>query len=208
MKPRLPRLLAIAGPLDGAGFALTAAETWIGRDATNEICLADLRASRRHCVLTRAGDEIRLRDNDSSNGTLVNDKPVRECVLQPHDRVQIGHTLFLYLLEAEETPTRPSIPFALEESAARRRATITLRQDEAVYLHPEKVSALPASERLTRDLNALLNLSTAISKIRELRALQHQLLELALAVIPRAIRRVAARPRTVRASRPHRVARP
>src|SRR5262245_49357193 len=98
-----PRFVVMAGPQVGATFALSGEKVSIGRDPANQICLNDPLVSRRHCVITKDNEQFLLRDLDSSNGTLVNDRPVHECPLAEGDRVKAGDTLFLFLLNKPET---------------------------------------------------------------------------------------------------------
>ena len=179
-----PRLLAISGPLEGASFALTEAEISIGRDLTNQICLSEPAVSRRHSLIIREADQFLLRDLDSSNGTLVNGVPVRERQLAPGQQITIGNSLFLFLLDEEESAALPA-HVHLDDGHLVTRTTLTLRRDEALYLQPERVrNALPESARLARDLNALLEVSAAINSLRSSAALQNRLLELILEIVP------------------------
>ena len=45
----------------------------IGRDKTNQIVVADPKASRFHAVITFENDNVYIKDTESSNGTFVND---------------------------------------------------------------------------------------------------------------------------------------
>ena len=67
------KLIAIDGPVKGTTFPLVTDEVWIGRDTVNHIQLSDPMVSRRHCRISLEGDSLKLRDENSSNGTLVND---------------------------------------------------------------------------------------------------------------------------------------
>lgn len=64
----------------------------IGRDASNQIVLPDLLVSRVHATVMLEHNELRVVDNGSSNGTLVNGARVTQAVLKPGDIVQIGNT--------------------------------------------------------------------------------------------------------------------
>jgi len=179
-----PKLLAVAGPLEGATFALTATEVWIGRDPMNHLCLSDPLVSRRHCVVAQKGEQFWLRDPGSSNDTLVNDVPVREKLLADGDRIKIGDSLFLFVWR-EDDPTSSPAQVQLDDDSVVTRTTVTLSRAEAFYLQPEKVlAALPASARVARDLNALLKISGVINQIRRLPELQQRLLELSFEVVP------------------------
>lgn len=64
----------------------------IGRATDVELVLADPLASRRHARLSSRGGRLVLADLGSTNGTRVNGEPVREAVVGPGDRIEIGAT--------------------------------------------------------------------------------------------------------------------
>ncbi|MFH1475541.1 MAG: FhaA domain-containing protein [Chloroflexota bacterium] len=64
----------------------------IGRATDVELVLADPMASRRHARLSSRGGRLVLADLGSTNGTRVNGEPVREAVVGPGDRIEIGAT--------------------------------------------------------------------------------------------------------------------
>jgi hypothetical protein len=66
---------AQTGLAPGDEFAV-AGEMTIGRDPENGIMLADPSVSGRHASLVRERDGFRLADLGSTNGTLVNGRPV------------------------------------------------------------------------------------------------------------------------------------
>jgi hypothetical protein len=57
----------------------------VGRSLDNDIILDDRRVSRRHAQLRRRYGQYVVYDLDSSGGTTVNGKPIREAVLEPGD---------------------------------------------------------------------------------------------------------------------------
>ncbi|HKQ79048.1 MAG TPA: sigma 54-interacting transcriptional regulator [Blastocatellia bacterium] len=178
-----PKLIALDGTLKGSSIPLFADEVWIGRDRGNHIQLSDPMVSRRHCRIRLEGDSLKLRDESSSNGTLVNDVPVRERDLSDGDLIKIGDSHFLVIL-SEDNPGQSGPKAQLDDSRIVTKTTIMITPDEAVYLRPDKVASLPASDRMARDLNSLLRISRAIIQIRELAGLQRQVMELIFEVIP------------------------
>ena len=175
------RLAAIAGPLKGTNFILSEEEISIGRDPSNQVCVADVSLSRRHCEIKNEGGQFEISDLNSLNGVFINGVPVIKRILEHGDQIKLGDSLFLFLLDEGE-PAPISSPVYLNESRLVKEATIQLRMEDALYLQSEK--ALPASERMARDLGALLKISTAINSIRGLEPLQRRLLELIFEVTP------------------------
>lgn len=89
----------------------------IGRQAGCDIVLDDHKASRRHAVLHVAGSVVEVEDLGSSNGTLLNGKPVTRRMLRDGDEVRIGATVLRYVEHMaapapRAAPTAPAAPAA------------------------------------------------------------------------------------------------
>ncbi len=81
-------------------FPLTNERVTIGRSIHTHIRLMDKLVSREHCEIVRMGERYILRDLGSSNGTIVNGKAVSEKVLEWGDKLQVGETVLVFLVEA------------------------------------------------------------------------------------------------------------
>jgi hypothetical protein len=79
--------------LDGKEVPIDRDTMVIGRLQGSEVEIEDPGASRRHAEIRKDGTEFVLVDLGSTNGTLVNDSPVSEQVLQDGDRITIGRTI-------------------------------------------------------------------------------------------------------------------
>ena len=67
----------------------------IGRAPDCDVVIQDLKASRRHCQLTRKTEGFLLEDLGSRNGTLVNGAKITQPILlKANQTVQIGDTMF------------------------------------------------------------------------------------------------------------------
>ena len=165
-----PRLVAIAGKLQGTVLSITDSPAVIGRDSGATICLLDPSVSRKHSQIERNGEEFLLTDLDSLNGTFVNDVPVKRRNLEHGDRVRIGDSQFLFLRHEGDINVKSSeVQFA--DSRVGGSSTIQFRLHDTIYL-------------MARDLAALMKVSTTINAIRGLRELQKKLLELVFEVVP------------------------
>ncbi|MGI6553290.1 MAG: FHA domain-containing protein [Bacillota bacterium] len=67
----------------------------IGRQPGVEISLTDPRVSRQHAWLEVIGEQILVTDLDSTNGTLVNEEPVKTKLVGPGARLEVGDTVLL-----------------------------------------------------------------------------------------------------------------
>jgi uncharacterized protein YraI len=93
--PSQLQLVVHAGPLAGKGFPITGDTLTFGRGSDNDIVLDDTQVSRNHARLIRQDDEVIIEDLGSTNGTLVNGKPIAgQHLLQPADIISIGSSVF------------------------------------------------------------------------------------------------------------------
>ncbi len=170
------KLVGIAGPQKGAVFTLAAGEFSVGRETSNKLSLPDAALSRRHCLIRGEAGQFKINDLDSRNGTFVNGVPVKERLLEHGDRINIGHSVFFFLLHEDEVAPRPTV-VQFAEGVSLTTSTITLPLQDPFSLQPKNaLAALPPTERTVRDLQALLKISAALSSARSLEALERRLL--------------------------------
>jgi ABC transport system ATP-binding/permease protein len=86
------RLASPQGPVvDTQVVQLGSGRLTIGRDASNDLVLADPNVSRFHAEVARLSDgRVAIRDLASRNGTRVDGEAIRSAVLQPGSQVGIG----------------------------------------------------------------------------------------------------------------------
>ena len=85
-----------AGLRAGAAYDLSEGAL-LGRGEHADIVLEDSFASSRHARLVPHGDVIVLEDLGSTNGTYLNDEPLRgPQPLHPGDRIRIGDSAFTF----------------------------------------------------------------------------------------------------------------
>lgn len=98
----MPRLIVIKGADEGKQFELTGDHFSLGRDSSNRIRLHDTEISRKHADFVRTGEGYRVVDLGSANGTYVNERAIRDVLLQSGDQVQIGQTILVYTANRAE----------------------------------------------------------------------------------------------------------
>lgn len=87
-------LIEIKGPDQGKRFDLQKDATTLGRRQENEIPVESNSVSGRHLVILREGARYKLKDLDSTNGTMLNGTPVREAMLEPNSVITMGDLQF------------------------------------------------------------------------------------------------------------------
>jgi Nif-specific regulatory protein len=176
-----PHLTAIKGPLKGSILPIRESVS-IGREPSNLVCLPDATVSLRHCRITSDSQRHILEELDAAASTIVNGIPVKRRVLSHGDVISIGDSSFLFLEEGASASA--SSPVHIDENAAVSVSAEQVLHDELRYLHPEKLAALPAQERIARTLGTLLKISTAIGSLGDVDSVQWQLLGTIFDVIP------------------------
>jgi len=68
----------------------------IGRTSDNDIVLDNRGVSRKHALIEIANENALIMDNDSLNGTFVNDRKITEEHLRDNDRISIGKYDLIY----------------------------------------------------------------------------------------------------------------
>jgi transcriptional regulator with GAF, ATPase, and Fis domain len=175
------KLVAINGPLRKSEFPIVG-ELSVGRDVENTIRLEDTWVSARHCTITARNERFILNDLESHAGTFVNGIPVTQRELNGGDEVAIGNSLFLF--QADRTARSPRNEVLMDGEDAPVAVTAELHTDEMENLAPAALAALPATERMGRNLNALLRISRTIGSLRDEESLPWQLLGMIFDVIP------------------------
>jgi len=177
-----PRLRVIAGPLKDKVIDLPSGEISIGRVAANQVAISDPALSRRHCLIVHDGGRVKIQDLQSRNGTLVNGSVITEHSLRHGDRIGVGDSLLLFLTQDEAPEPAGTIEF--EDDNLPMQATVHLRPEDAVYLHPQIAAEEDSVSALSRNLNALLKVSQSVHSIQDPRELQEQVLQSIFEVAP------------------------
>jgi len=154
----------------------------IGSGEGNDIRIEEEAVSGLHCTVESADGQYVVRDLESRSGTFVNGIPVKERAIASGDEVAIGNTVFLFSGEAPRPAESSDVE--VEETAARRAQVQQIRYEELTFLRPESLAALPAPERMARNLSVLLRISTGIGGMRDAELLTWTLLGMVFDVIP------------------------
>src|SRR6478672_10789106 len=92
---KLSLVVLNAGKASGQAIPVTLPQLIIGRDPECNLRPASVLLSKRHCAVITNGDQVMIRDYGSTNGTFVNDKPVKgELSLGDGDTLKVGPLSF------------------------------------------------------------------------------------------------------------------
>jgi len=175
------KLVAISGPIRKSEFDVGSG-AGIGSAKENAICLKDAGVSPQHCRVECVDGRFFVSDTGSQAGTFVNGIPIKRRELATGDEVTVGNSVFLFL--AEEGRAEVSSALHLDEGPDVGMQVQQLRYEELRMLQPESLAALPAPERMARNLSVLLRISTGIGALRDAELLTWTLLGMVFDVIP------------------------
>ena len=123
---------------------LSKERTLIGRKPHNDIQIDNLAVSGEHAAIITILNDSFIEDLGSTNGTMVNGKPIKKHFLQANDVIEIGKHKLKYFNDA------PS-----QASAADFEKTMIIRSPAKAAAPPPAAApaapAAPAAERATSD---------------------------------------------------------
>jgi FHA domain len=127
-------------------YTLSKERTLIGRKPHNDIQIDNLAVSGEHAAIITILNDSFIEDLGSTNGTMVNGKPVKKHFLQANDVIEIGKHKLKYFNDA------PS-----QASAADFEKTMIIRSPSKpaapapAPAAPAPAAAAPSSERVSSD---------------------------------------------------------
>src|SRR5262249_41623524 len=144
--------------------------------------------SRRHAEFRRHGDETRLVDVGSANGTFLNNRKVQEATLQAGDHIVIGQTTLVFSASRSEAEsiTAPSdlaekinmiTRGDLELSSAIVK-TIGETEGSRILAQPDKAASSPWLKNALANLSVMYEASQAVSHILDITQLLERILEI------------------------------
>jgi signal transduction histidine kinase/pSer/pThr/pTyr-binding forkhead associated (FHA) protein len=192
-------------------FELRKESNKIGRSNGADIRIPDPQISSSHALIEQRHGVWTILDLQSTNGTKVNGEPVKEGVLRPGDRLELGGaaTLFFTDKRFDETTVKKAAPGQTQSNALATSAPTTdqsrvktapIQIEPPTALGPTGTILLEKSEleavvrdvrpaRLTgrldeRRLSLLYQLAEALGRTRSQTDLVDRALELTMALIP------------------------
>lgn len=156
-------IFLITGQAIGRKFRLRPGQIlFAGRSASTDIFIDENLVSRRHAKFAWVGEEVKVMDLGSTNGTFVNGRKQATATLSSGDKVQIGQTLMKVYFSDDPTADLSAI-YALTdafreraEPAASAPRKKTFQGNLALMALPELLQMMVANRstgilELTRD---------------------------------------------------------
>ncbi len=158
-------------------------ETTIGRETANSVSLPFPSVSRRHCLIRQDGDDFKIRDLDSANGTFVNGIPVKEQALSHADQLRLGNVELLFLIEESDAATSGNL-VQLDDSNPVNQSSMQLRPETLLPDTERTLKSAPEHERTQRHFGVLLKVATRINRLRHTQELVREIIDSIFEVVP------------------------
>jgi pSer/pThr/pTyr-binding forkhead associated (FHA) protein len=108
---KLSLVVLTPGPNQGKLLEIKLSQFVVGRDPQCQLRPASPMISKRHCAVLQREGKAFVRDFDSTNGTFVNNEPVKgEVELHSGDQLKMGPLLFEVRIEGSAPVNRPTPP--------------------------------------------------------------------------------------------------
>jgi pSer/pThr/pTyr-binding forkhead associated (FHA) protein len=102
----MPKLVILNASLAGRSQELAVDKTTIGRVEDNTFPITEPSVSSHHCEVLLRGNDVVVKDLNSTNGTFINGDQVSEAVLKPGQTLRLGQIELR--LETEEMASAPT----------------------------------------------------------------------------------------------------
>lgn len=132
-------------------FPVVTPVTTIGRGENCELRVPLLSVSRRQCEIRLAGQQLKVKDLASSNGTYVNNKRVNEAILKAGDRLVVGPIVFTVQIDGVPEEIKPV------KTRGQQMAEVGAKGGEEIIELEADVSAKTTSDE--SDVDAMLELA-------------------------------------------------
>ena len=86
----MARLIVLSEGEKGKTHELKVDRTTIGRVEDNTFQIPEASVSSHHCEVLRKGEEIVVKDLDSTNGTFIDGEKITEATLKPGQTLRLG----------------------------------------------------------------------------------------------------------------------
>src|SRR3954465_11888518 len=90
MPAPMPKLVALSEGLTGRTYELKVDKTTIGRLDDNAFPITEPSVSSHHCEVLLNGNDVVIKDLNSTNGTFINGDKISESKLKPGQVLRLG----------------------------------------------------------------------------------------------------------------------
>lgn len=161
--------------------------TSLGRHPNNTLRLVDREVSKEHCVIEKVGATYLLRDLNSSNGTFVNGRKIRELRLRDGDEIALGNSRLVFHSgegAAGASPTTSAGVTVVASAQSMPAFLATVAQMESAEFRPaDKLSDLETLRQDYEKLRIANEFHRLVGMERDLKSLLDKILKVAFQLL-------------------------
>jgi len=162
--------------------------TSLGRHPNNSLRLVDREVSKEHCIVEKVGATYLLRDLNSSNGTFVNGRKIRELRLREGDEIALGNSRLLFHLgadtNAQATPVTNAGVTVVASAQSMPAFLATVAQQESAEFRPvEKLTDLDTLRQDYEKLRIANEFHRFVGMERDLKSLLDKILKVSFQLL-------------------------
>jgi len=105
----MAKLVVLSVGMTGRTQELKAEKTTIGRVEDNTFQIAEPSVSSHHCEVVLKGNEVLVRDLNSTNGTFINGEKITESVIKPGQILRLGQIEMRLETDASAAPSKKQV---------------------------------------------------------------------------------------------------
>ena len=171
------QLKVLKGGQKGTVFKLKEESFSIGRALSNEVILYDDKVSSRHADIIRANGRTLLRDLGSTNGTLLNDKPVESAEVEPGDILQMGDTVMSFHVAEPGSATEVTSVRVVRDETGGPTIHETIRSSEGSTIFNVSEVSIDSLVAAHRNLEALYRVNSVLNSTFDLSELFEKIMD-------------------------------
>jgi pSer/pThr/pTyr-binding forkhead associated (FHA) protein len=129
----MAKLVILTQGMTGRTHELKVDKTTIGRVEDNTFQIAESSVSSHHCEVLLRGEEVVVKDLNSTNGTFINGEKITESVLKPGNTLRVGQ-IELRLENGAPAPPAPGAPAPAPAPAGAKKPEAAPRTTRGVSM--------------------------------------------------------------------------
>jgi pSer/pThr/pTyr-binding forkhead associated (FHA) protein len=141
----MAKLVVLSAGMNGRTHELNVDKTTIGRVEDNTFQIADPSVSSHHCEVLLRGDDVVIKDLNSTNGSFINGEKFSETVLKPGQTLRLGQIELQLLTEGMPMPA-PKAPAPASSPSAPTPAAPARKPMDSTMVVPRGVNLNEFSE--------------------------------------------------------------
>ncbi len=130
----MAKLVILTQGMTGRAHELNVDRTTIGRVEDNTFQIPDASVSSHHCEVLLRGNDVVIRDLNSTNGSYINDAQITESVLKPGQKLRLGQIELKLEVEGSAIPAASTGAATPPPAPAKKVADATMVMPRGVSL--------------------------------------------------------------------------